>query len=279
MERIERALEIARLQRHRGAEPAVAPVAPAAVAPSAWSSEAAQDGGRLRLDDALLAELPPFAELRERCVIFPQEPGPAALAYKMLRTQVLHRAREHGMRCIGVVSAANGEGKTLTAINLALSLSSEPNQPVILLDLDLKQPSVANVLQLKSEQGLEAYFRGDAQLETIARRYADLERLCVIPTLSAVPGSSEVLVSHRAGELFKRLKGAVGDPLVIVDLPPVLLSDDVLAIAPQLDGVVLVVTEERTRREDVQRVFELLRSTPVIGTVLNGSADSESRAY
>ena len=66
---------------------------------------------------------------------------------------------------------------------------------------------------------------------------------------------------------------------MIVDLPPVLLSDDVLAIAPQLDGVVLVVTEERTRREDVQRVFELLRSTPVIGTVLNGSADSESRAY
>lgn len=266
------------MQRHRGAEPAIAAVALAAAAPPAWNSEPAQDD-KLRLDDALLAELPPLAELRERCVIFPQEPGPASLAYKMLRTQVLHRAREHGMRCIGVVSAASGEGKTVTAINLALSLASEPNQPVVLLDLDLKQPSIATVLKMTSEQGLEAYFRGDVQLETIARRYAEIERFCVIPTMAPVPGSSEILVSHRAGDLFKRLKSTVGEPLVIVDLPPVLLSDDVLAIAPQLDGVVLVVTEERTRREDVQRVFELLRSTPVIGTVLNGSADSESRAY
>ena len=61
-----------------------------------------------------------------------------------------------------------------------------------------------------------------------------------------------------------------------VDLPPVLLSADVLAVAPQLDGVVLVVTEERTRREDIQRVFELLRSTPVVGTVLNASAEAEA---
>ena len=57
-----------------------------------------------------------------------------------------------------------------------------------------------------------------------------------------------------------------------------LLSDDVLSI-PLLDGVVLVVTEEQTRREDLQRVFELLRSTPVIGTVLNASAEAEARAY
>lgn len=276
MERIERALEVARLQRNRVAEPSAA--AAAAVA-APWHSDPAHESDNLRLDDVLLAELPPRAELRERCVIFPQDTGPAALAYKMLRTQVLQRARQHGMRCIGVVSAASGEGKTLTAINLALSLAAESNQGVVLLDLDLKQPSIAKMLGIASEQGLEAYFRGDAKIESVARRYADVEHFVVIPSMSAVADSSEVLVTQRAGDLFKRLKSAVGEPLVIVDLPPVLLSDDVLAIAPQLDGVVLVVTEQRSRREDIQRVFELLHSTPVIGTVLNASADSESRAY
>jgi Mrp family chromosome partitioning ATPase len=67
--------------------------------------------------------------------------------------------------------------------------------------------------------------------------------------------------------------------LLIVDLPPVLLSDDVLTVAPQLDAVVLVVTEGRTRREDIGRVLELLGNTRVIGTVLNRSSESEQRAY
>jgi Mrp family chromosome partitioning ATPase len=67
--------------------------------------------------------------------------------------------------------------------------------------------------------------------------------------------------------------------LMIVDLPPVLLSDDAITIAPRLDAVILVVTEGRTRREDVSRVLELLGDTRVIGTVLNRSTESEQRAY
>jgi protein-tyrosine kinase len=67
--------------------------------------------------------------------------------------------------------------------------------------------------------------------------------------------------------------------IVIVDLPPVLLSDDALTLAPQLDAVILVVAEGRTRREDVARVLELLGNTRVIGTVLNRSSESETRAY
>jgi protein-tyrosine kinase len=66
---------------------------------------------------------------------------------------------------------------------------------------------------------------------------------------------------------------------MIIDLPPVLLSDDALTLAPRLDAVVLVVTEGRTRREDIARTLELLGNTRVIGTVLNQSTESEKRAY
>ena len=278
MERIERALEVARLHRHR-LEETVQPVSP--VAPPAPSFAEPLTGERVapRLEDAPLAELPARDILRERYVVFPDEPGAATLAYKMLRTQVLQRARQHGMRTIGVVSAASGEGKTLTAINLALSLAAEPNQSVVLVDLDLKHPSVAATLGLPAQAGLESYFSGAAALESLWCRYAEFERLVIAPTMAPLPGSSELLAGAGAAELMRCLRALRTDPLILIDLPPVLLSDDVLAIAQLLDGVVLVVTEEQTRREDIQRVFELLRSTPVIGTVLNASAEAEARTY
>lgn len=289
IERIERALEAARLQRHRAAEalvaaastpplPALEPEAPV-VELAAVEHAAAPRSPAARLADAPVAELPAREVLRERYVVFPDEAGPAAQAYKMLRTQVLQRARQHGMRCIGVVSAASGEGKTVTAVNLALSLAAEPNQSVLLLDLDLRHPSVARVLGLDVQQGVEAVLTAEAALESVWRRTNLNERLAIVPAAASVPDSSEVLAGQRAVELMRQLRGIAGEPLVLVDLPPALLTDDVLALAPLLDGVVLVVTEERTRRDDIQRVFNLLSNTPVIGTVLNASADAETRAY
>ena len=79
--------------------------------------------------------------------------------------------------------------------------------------------------------------------------------------------------------MLQDLKDRDPGRLMIVDLPPVLLSDDAITIAPRLDGVVLVITEGRTRREDVTRTLELLGNTRVIGTVLNRSSESEKRAY
>ena len=79
--------------------------------------------------------------------------------------------------------------------------------------------------------------------------------------------------------LLNELKGRDSGRLLIVDLPPVLLSDDALMVAPLLDAVVLVVHERRTKRDDVVRVIELLGNTRIAGTVLNCSSESEKRAY
>jgi len=282
MERIERALEVARLHRHGLTEAASAPgPATMTMMPSAASfAEAmAEEQAMPRIDQAPLAQLASREQLRERYVVFPDEPSPASLSYKMLRTQILQRARQHSMRCIGVVSAASGEGKTVTAINLSLSLAAESNQSVILADLDFKRPSIARTLGLECESGLESFFTRDATIESLWRRFEGIPRLAVLPTMAPLAASSELLAGAAGAELLKNLRNVSGESLVIADLPPALLSDDVLAIAPSLDGVVIVVTEERTRREDLQRVFELLRSTPVIGTVLNASADAEARTY
>jgi Mrp family chromosome partitioning ATPase len=203
----------------------------------------------------------------------------AGHAYRMLRTQVLQRARAHGLGTLGVVSAINGEGKTLTAINLALSLAAEPNQSVVLVDFDLRRPAVARTLGLSVEQGLEAWFTSDIPTRSVCYGLEDVERLHVLPTLTPVSGSSEILAGLATRKLLNELKGRDSSRIIVVDLPPVLLSDDALMVAPLLDGVVLVVHERRTRREDVVRVMELLGNTRIVGTVLNSSSESEKRAY
>jgi Mrp family chromosome partitioning ATPase len=97
--------------------------------------------------------------------------------------------------------------------------------------------------------------------------------------MTPVTGSSEVLAGIATRKLFNELKGRDLGRMLIVDLPPVLLSDDALMVAPLLDAVVLVVNERRTKREDVVRVVELLGNTRIIGTVLNRSSESEKRGY
>ena len=217
--------------------------------------------------------------LREHRIVDGADQRPAAQAYRMLRTQVLQRARAHHLSTIGVISAANGEGKTLTAINLALGLAAEPNQSVLLMDLDLKRPRIAQTLRLPLNQGLEAWFAGLAKLEDLWCGLDGAERLFLMPTMAPVPDSSEALARATTTKMLQDLKERDPGRLMIVDLPPVLLSDDAITLAPRLDAVVLVVTEGCTRREDISRTLELLGNTRVIGTVLNQSTESEQRAY
>ena len=278
MDRIQRALDLAKVQVPRAAAAPASVSAPPVDDPRpervALNREFAlgsvESIGRLPVD---------WADLKERRVISTSDTQPAGHAYRMLRTQVLQRARTHGLSTLGVVSAVNGEGKTLTAVNLALSLAAEPNQSVLLLDLDLRRPSVARTLGLAAERGLESWFGGDEPTRNVCYGIEGVERLHVLPTMTPVTGSSEVLAGIATRKLFNELKGRDLGRMLIVDLPPVLLSDDALMVAPLLDAVVLVVNERRTKREDVMRVVDLLGNTRIIGTVLNRSSESEKRAY
>jgi Mrp family chromosome partitioning ATPase len=218
-------------------------------------------------------------KLRNNRGVLPQDSGPASLAYRMLRTQVLQRVRLHGVRALGVVSAVDGEGKSLTAMNLAFGIAAELNQNVLLVDLDLRRPSIAKLLGLPVDQGLEGWFAGVVSIGDLCRGIEGIDRLEVIPTLAPVPNSSELLSSRRSQEMIRDLKIAQRDGLVIFDLPPVLLTDDFLTIAPLLDGVVLVASEGITKRDDLTRTLELVSSVRLVGTVLNRASESEKRAY
>jgi protein-tyrosine kinase len=215
-------------------------------------------------------------------LVLPQLQDVGALrAYKILRTRVLRRLEANQWHSFALTGVTAGEGKTLTAINLAIALSQDPSTWVALVDLDLQRPRVADYLGLRSthgEKGLSDYLQGNANYENIV--YApDIERLVVIPNFQPMVNSSEMLASQRMLELMQALEAETPRRVLIFDMPPVLAADDVLAFAPQIDGLLLVVAEGTTDRNSLRRAKEVLAEMNLLGVVLNRSAERNDAAY
>jgi len=215
--------------------------------------------------------------------ILPQLQDAGALrAYKILRTRVLRRLEANQWHSFALTGVTAGEGKTLTAVNLAIALAQDVNTWVALVDLDLQRPRVAEYLGLRSthgEKGLSDYLQGDATFENIVYAPSDIERLAIIPNFTPLLNASETLTSPRMGELMQALEAETPRRILIFDMPPVLAADDVLAFAPQIDGLLLVVAEGTTDRNQLTRAKEVLAEMNLLGVVLNRSAERNDAAY
>lgn len=215
--------------------------------------------------------------------ILPQLKDAGALrAYKILRTRVLRRLEANQWRSFALTGVTAGEGKTLTAVNLAIALAQDVSTWVALVDLDLQRPRIAEYLGMRSvrgEKGLSDYLRGDATFENIVYSPSDVERLAVIPNFTPMLNASETLTSPRMGELMQALEAETPRRILIFDMPPVLAADDVLAFAPQIDGLLLVVAEGTTDRNQLTRAKEVLAEMNLLGVVLNRSAERNDAAY
>lgn len=198
--------------------------------------------------------------------------------YKLLRTQILHRMRENNWKSLAITSPREGEGRTLTAINLAISLARDVNHTVLLVDLDMRRPSVANYLGFSPEVGID-----DCLLDNIPVEEAlfnpGIERLVVLPCRNSFSSSSELLSSPPMQKLAEELKARYPERLVIFDLPPLLARDDLLAFSPHIDAALLVAREGKTRKTDLQRAMEMLKSINVVGTILNSTRTHETQGY
>lgn len=211
----------------------------------------------------------PEAVLRERRIVAGFEGGRFVDAFKILRTQVTHRMREKGWNVIGVTSPGLGEGKTLTAVNLAISLAMDVTQSVLLVDANLQDPRIHEVFDLGPSEGLANYLLDDTPLEDLLI-HPGIGRFVLLPGGRAVPHSAEALTSPKMIALVEELKHRYQSRIIMFDLPPLLNTSDVLAFSPYIDALLLVIEEGRTKGEDVERALSLVKqSTPVLGTVLN----------
>ncbi len=177
------------------------------------------------------------------------------------------------------MSSAPNEGKTFTAINLAIAVSADHDVSVLLVDLDLRFPRLYKRFGFEPTVGVEDCLRGDAAPADAMLNIEGYPGLTLLPARQAVEHSSELITSARAREIFRDLKQRDANRIVIFDLPPVLGSDDALAFAPQVDAALVVVGDNVTKRDELERCFELMSEIPVLGTVLNGSRTESSAAY
>ena len=216
------------------------------------------------------------AALEEHRLLGQHSDARVVAAYKMLRTRVLQRIRHHGWNAIAVTSATPGEGKSLTAANLAISLSQEVNHTVLLVDMDLRAPSLHEMFALRPTYGLIDYLEGAAELSSVLIN-PGIPGLVLLPGGKPVPMSSEVLSTPQMIGLADELKRRYPSRIVLYDVPAAAARDDMLAFAPCVDAYLLVVGEGKATADDIRRVTEIMGATPRLGAVLNRSSSRDAQ--
>ncbi len=203
----------------------------------------------------------------------------ASEAYKLLRTKIQYSfAGDKTCRVIGVSSALTGEGKSLTAVNLAYTLS-QLNNKVLLIDCDMRRPSLPDKLPIQKKPGLSGFLSGQAQEQTMFQFCGvpgDEQAFHVIASGQIPPNPVELLGSNRMSAMLKQLRDMYD--YIILDLPPVGEVTDALAVVKETDGVLLVVRQNYCNRialTEAVRQFEFVDSR-LLGVTYNCATDNSN---
>jgi len=202
----------------------------------------------------------------------------AVAAYRILRTRILHRARARSWTTIGITSAGPNDGKSLTALNLSLSLAPERNSEVVLLDMDMRNPSVCRCLGVEPPSEMLDYLERRVSAREVFFSIG-VDNLTIASGTRATDQASELLGTSQFEELIHYVKQHTVTPIILIDLPPLLSTDDALVIAPRVDAMLLVVAEGTTDRAAMSKAVELLSEFPMAGLVLNRAVEAQAHGY
>jgi protein-tyrosine kinase len=191
---------------------------------------------------------------------------------KILRTQILNTMSEEGKNTLMITSANAGEGKTLTAINLAISFSHQFNKTVLLVDGSIKKPAIHKYMGLEDGPGFADCLVGKKSM-TDGLVNPGMDRIVILRGGTPHTNSAELLGSEKMKALLREMKERYPERFIIFDTSSVLTSADPLVLANLVDGILLVVEAEKTKKEDVLKALEMFKNKPVIGTVFNKSLD------
>lgn len=200
----------------------------------------------------------------------------AAESYRKLRTNIQYSSFYKEYKVIMVTSSEPGEGKSTTAGNLALCLA-QGDKKVILVDCDLRKPSLHKKFKVSNIIGLSDVIIGKEELVTAFHRYN--KNLVILTSGKIPPNPSEMLSSKTMTVLLEELKNNFD--YIILDTPPVQAVTDSQILSTKSDGTIIVVKAERTKKDSVENSINLLKkvNANIIGTVLNGVDNSRNKYY
>jgi protein-tyrosine kinase len=223
--------------------------------------------------DSRCVELDIKKVLKNRCVCLSPD-APELGHYKLLRTRIQHRCQAHGWNTVMITSAVPGEGKTLTAVNLALTFAMAYNQTALLVDCDLRRQTIHRYLGLSNEKGLADFLENGTELKDLIV-WPGVEKLTVISGGKPVHDSAELVSSPRMAALVAEMKSRYADRYIFFDVPPLLAEADALAFAPLVDCILMVV-QPQTPFQAIEKALELVPKEKFLGFALNGVKSSEN---
>jgi receptor protein-tyrosine kinase len=213
--------------------------------------------------------------LREQGFALPVDQTALAEELRLIKRPLLSAAFAHGLTAIEnsnlimVTSANPKEGKTFTAINLALSMASEHDVHVLLIDADVANPSIPGILGFEAETGLiDAVTDASIDLADVMIR-TNIDNLIVLPAGRPRPGASELLASARMTRFVNEIAKRYADRIILFDSPPVLARSEAMVLAQHVGQVVFVVEAERTSRTAMSEALGMIGNSKLGGVVLN----------
>ncbi|PXF57307.1 MAG: exopolysaccharide biosynthesis protein [Deltaproteobacteria bacterium] len=198
--------------------------------------------------------------------------------YNLLRARVMEAMTSNGYNSILVTSPEPEEGKTLTAVNLAISIARESNRTVLLIDTDMRQTSVHRYLGLPGGTGLYEYITKGTPLSELLIN-PGLPRLTVLPAGMPADYPADLLSGPAMQEFVRDVKGRYPDRYIIFDSPPILAYADGLYLARYADTVLMVARSGSTKEDNLRQALESLGDRPLLGTVLNRVPKGQGPAY
>lgn len=210
------------------------------------------------------------SQVNERLVAITQSASPYCEEYRSLRTHLIHKSRERELRSIVVVSVGPSEGKSITALNLAWLLAQTDGIKALVIDGDMRRPSVADYLGVDSEIGLSDILAGKASFRD-GIIHLKPSGLHIVPAGNSRDDIAELLSGPRYDDLLREAYESFD--FVIIDAPPLSLFTDATVLVNGADGALLVVCADQTPYKDVDRLMDTFQREKFLGVVLNQSED------
>lgn len=225
-----------------------------------------------------LGHVPLLSEADAKVLPLAQAANPALESYRILRTNINFASIDNPVKTLLVTSSNPGEGKTTTAVNLAFAMALDGRR-VVLVDSDLRRPSLHRTLKVEASPGLTDLFVDTAELSDVLRPYDGIPNLFYVTAGAIPPNPSELLGSRKFQHLIEQLSETFD--LVIVDSPPVLVAADAAILASELDGVVLVVEAGRTKKSHFKHTCSTLQQARahILGITHNKIRSAHKEGY
>lgn len=228
---------------------------------------------------------PDLAHLNRNRIITADRLDPAHTTFDVLRTRLMHALNERGWKRVAITSPGKDCGKTFTTANLAISLSRQENARTLVMDFDMRRPSLHEVMGVASPGALGDVLRGTLDpeehfLRMGQNRFDAGRNIAFALNTVTEPYASELLQDPRTARALDHLQEAFQPDVMLFDLPPALFYDDVIAFQPLFDGVLLVVGGGLTTEKEIKEVERRLGTdTPLLGMVLNKAEGTGATRY